>query len=231
MENRLWIYDPSILLDKDELMNLWPQNNMSSAEKMNAIARIVILLTFIGCLLTKNLNILLIGIITLVSSIFYYIYYLKDKKSEEFSNIQSEVYPIMTNPNAYQEYKQDYQQPSQNNPMANLLIPEIYYNPERKPAAPTFNPSVEEEINEIVQTNVSKKFDDPEIKQKLFANLGDALEFNRSMTRFTATANQEVPNDREDFAEFCYGDMISGKEGNPLALERNQSGAVNYRNI
>lgn len=231
MENRLWIYDPTILLNKDEITKLWPENNMSSIEKMNAIARIVILLTFIGSLLTKNLNILLVGVITLVASIFYYLYYLKDKNNEEFSNIQSEVYPFMTNPKVYEKYKNDYQKPSNNNPLANLLVPEIYYKPERKPAAPTFNPSIEEEINDIVQTNVSKKFDDPEIKNKLFANLGDALEFNRSMTRFTATANQEVPNDREDFAQFCYGDMISGKEGNPLALERNQAGAVNYMNI
>ena len=101
MENRLWIYDPTILLNKDEITKLWPENNMSSIEKMNAIARIVILLTFIGSLLTKNLNILLVGVITLVASIFYYLYYLKDKNNEEFSNIQSEVYPFMTNPKVY----------------------------------------------------------------------------------------------------------------------------------
>ena len=231
MENRLWIYDPAILLDKDEITKLWPENNMSSIEKMNAIARVVILLTFIGCLLTKNLNILLIGIITLVFSIFYYLYYIKKDTNEEFSNIESGVYPKIDYSKHYEECKKDYQQPSTNNPMANLLIPEIHYNPERKPAAPAFNPLVEKEINEIIQTNVAKKFDDPEIKNKLFANLGDALEFNRSMTRFTATANQEVPDHRDEFAQFCYGDMISGKEGHPLALERNQSGAVNYMNI
>ena len=40
------------------------------------------------------------------------------------------------------------------------------------------------------------------------------------MQTFYATANTRVPNDQEGFANFCYGDMISSKEGNPLALER-----------
>ena len=41
------------------------------------------------------------------------------------------------------------------------------------------------------------------------------------MHTFYATPNTKIPNDQEGFANFCYGDMISSKEGNPLALERN----------
>ena len=33
----------------------------------------------------------------------------------------------------------------------NVLIPQIYYDPKRKPAAPAFNPSVEKEINKSVK--------------------------------------------------------------------------------
>ena len=53
--------------------------------------------------------------------------------------------------------------------------------------------------------------------------------FNRSMLPWTATANTQIPNDRKAFQEYLYGDMISGKEGNPLALERQSSGAYNYK--
>jgi len=48
------------------------------------------------------------------------------------------------------------------------------------------------------------------------------------MLPFNANANTEVPNDRESFQEYLYGDMISGKEGNPFALERQNAGAYNY---
>ena len=50
------------------------------------------------------------------------------------------------------------------------------------------------------------------------------------MLPFTANANTSIPNDQKNFQDFLYGDMISGKEGNKLALERNQSGAYNYTN-
>ena len=48
------------------------------------------------------------------------------------------------------------------------------------------------------------------------------------MIQWTGTANTQVPNDQKSFQEYLYGSMISGKEGNPLALERMHSGAYNY---
>ena len=50
----------------------------------------------------------------------------------------------------------------------------------------------------------------------------DSLEFEDfGQYNFYATANTRVPNDQKDFAEFCYGDMVSGKEGNDFALMKN----------
>ena len=234
MNTEFWLNDPTILLKQSEISKFWPSQSMSSEEKMNAITRLIIVLTLVGSLFTKNLNILLLGLISLVVIILYYFYYKKINVKEELDNLNNKetgVYPELTNPIVYSLMKDNYEKPKPNNPLSNLLLPEIYFDPKRKPAPPSFNSQVEEQINSIVQTNVAKKFEDPDIKNKLFANLGDALEFNRAMNRFTATANQQVPNDRDDFVEYCYGEMISGKEGNPLALERQQSGAVNYRNI
>jgi hypothetical protein len=37
------------------------------------------------------------------------------------------------------------------------------------------------------------------------------------MRNFYSTPNTTIPNDQKAFAEFCYGDMISCKEGNPIA--------------
>ena len=33
--------------------------------------------------------------------------------------------------------------------------------------------------------------------------------------------NEQIPNNQKEFAEFCYGEMISAKEGNDYALIRN----------
>ena len=105
--------------------------------------------------------------------------------------------------------------PTKENPLMNVMLPEIQDNPKRNMAAPSFAPKVEKEINESVKKNL-----DP----KLFQDLGDNIEFDSSMRSFYATANTQVPNDQKAFAEFCYGGMKSCKEGDGLACH-----AKNYK--
>ena len=112
--------------------------------------------------------------------------------------------------------------PKENNPLMNVLLPEIQYDPERKPAAPAFNEEIEKDINQKTIDFVGEQFDNDErIKKLLFADLADNMEFSFSMRNFNANPATTIPNDQGAFAQFCYGDMISCKEGNALACERN----------
>jgi hypothetical protein len=45
--------------------------------------------------------------------------------------------------------------------------------------------------------------------------------FDHSMRNFYTNPSTTIPNDQEGFANFCFGDMISAKEGNEFALARN----------
>ena len=107
----------------------------------------------------------------------------------------------------------------------NVLLPEIKDNPKRKPAAPAFNPQVEREMNTATQDFVVDNFEDApdkdKLKDKLFRDLGDSFGFDQSMRSWYATPNTQVPNNQKAFAEYCYGEMISCKEANGLACERN----------
>ena len=196
---------------------------------MNAITRLIILLTCLGSLLTLSYKIFYIGLTTLAIISVLYFTQKHNVKTENFTNL-SEVYPYLTNPITYELEKNKFSKPSETNPMMNVLIPEIYYDPERKPAAPAFNASVEKEINKSVKNFVTDETfgGDKTIEKKLFADLGDEIEFDRSMLPFNATAGTTVPNDRGAFQEYLYGDMISAKEGNPFALTRYSAGAYNY---
>ena len=40
------------------------------------------------------------------------------------------------------------------------------------------------------------------------------------MRPFYSTANTTIPNDQGAFADFCYGSMVSCKEGNPFACTK-----------
>ena len=59
------------------------------------------------------------------------------------------------------------------------------------------------------------------ITDKLYQSLGDNLAFEQSMRPFYSTPSTTIPNDQGAFADFCYGSMVSCKEGNPFACARN----------
>jgi hypothetical protein len=244
-----WINDPTVLFKREEMMDIWPAPLMSIEQKMNAISRIVILLSILGFLITKNVNILLTGAITL--AIFVMMYKLQhqeeydaknggnkdngsndngagnsgknsnDKKKEGFvnstfnepTNTRSGLKPIMTMPTVA-------------NPMMNVLLTEIAYDPERNKAALAYNPKIEKEINHTTEVATVLDFEPrtiteaEKLRKKLFADLGDKYEFDDSMRSFYTNPNTTIPNDQKAFAEFCYGSMISCKEGNEFACQR-----------
>ena len=231
MSTSIWLNDPTILLKHDKLKDIWPLEKMSNEEKINAITRLVIMLTILGYLVSASAKIFYLGIITLgIIIALYYSQNNRFNKKENFLNRLSGVYPALTNPVTYEIHKNKYSKPSISNPLMNVLVPEIYYDTERKPAAPTFNKSVEKEINSSVKEFVTNTTfgGDKDIEKKLFVDLGDEMQFDRSMLPFNATAGTTIPNDRGAFQEYLYGDMISGKEGNPFALTRHNAGAYNY---
>ena len=232
MTTSIWLNDPTILLRNDKISELWPGPEMSAEDKVNAISRLVIILVIIGFLLTLNIRIVWIGVATL--GIVFLLYYVQNhvinRKREKFTNRLSGVYPLLTDPAMYEMNKNSFQKPTKENPLMNVTLPEIYYEPERKPAAPSFLPQVEDQVNSAVKDFVTKPFDDPKIKDKLFTDLGDALLFNRSMLQYNSMPNTQVPNDQQAFQEYLYGNMISAKEGNPLALERNHAGSYDFTN-
>jgi len=133
----------------------------------------------------------------------------------------------------------DFVAPTVTNPLMNVLLSEIQYSPNRSGAMPAFDPQVESNINETAKQYISSNFDasnrdvigsestneteNRDIYNKLFSNLGDNFEFDQSMRSFYATANTRVNNDQRAFAEFCYGDMVSCKEGNEFACSRNNT--------
>jgi len=111
--------------------------------------------------------------------------------------------------------------------MMNVLLPEISYDPLRSEAAPAYNSEVEKDLNNktkdyVVDTTFGDgtKKQQEFIRRKLFSDIGDNYGFDFSMRNFYTNPNTTIPNDQGGFANFCFGDMISAKEGNDNALGR-----------
>ena len=215
MEQQFWLSDPSVLMNRKFLFNVWPSSTEHLSAKLNSITRLVIALSIVGYLITKNIKIVISAVVTLAIIIMLH-YTQKEKQVEKQKTALKEaVKEGFTNPTLYKATKPMFTAPTQKNPLMNVALPEIVDNPKRKAAAPAFNPAVETEINDNVKKNL-----DP----RLFKDLGDSINFDSSMRNFYATANTQIPNDQKAFAEFCYGNMKSCKERDPIQCEKK-----NYR--
>ena len=60
-----WLNNPTILLDKHQLTEIWPFQDLSIERKLNAITRLILILTFLGYLTTKSMKIVMTTAITL----------------------------------------------------------------------------------------------------------------------------------------------------------------------
>ena len=128
----------------------------------------------------------------------------------------------------YEKLKDNFTNPVAQNPMMNILLPEINDNPQRLEAAPSYNKAVEKKINEKTKNFIKSNFNNDEsINKKLFDDIGDEFQFEQSMSQFYSTANTRVPNNQQDFARFCYGNMASCKDGDVEMCIKNAPRHIN----
>ena len=232
MTAQFWTNNPTILLNKNYIFDLWPTSNMKFEEKLNAITRLVILLSLLGFVATMSLRMLIIGFITLLS--IFILYKMQKPKisakmlAEGFNN-QNTISTIYSSPVPLESaLKTDFKMGNIKNPFSNVLLTDIADDPQRKPAPPSFNPDIDEDIVRTTKKMVQEL--NPGIKnaqKQLFGDLYNNFEFDQSNRVFYSNANTKVANDQGAFGKFLYGYMPSGKESNADgALARVQD---NYR--
>lgn len=219
-----WTENPNVLFNKDYVFEFFPTDEMSYSQKLNAITRTIILLTLISYIYTQQTRILIIGTITLGAIYFLYVYRKQEKKKlEQFENPALEVLK-----EADFDSSGIFDTPTSTNPLSNILLPDIDFNPQKKPAPPTSSENTKSLILESAKKLVEEANPgQPDIARKLFTDLGDQLVFEQSMQQFVSNPATTLPNDQAAFAEFCYGNMISCKEGNAFACARNLERHIN----
>lgn len=182
-----WIHDYSILFKQDQLQ-FWIDDKMTVDEKLNAITRFVLVLSLAGFVLTQTFKFVWIGSITILLLIAYH------------STLKAE---------AFTQQQNNYTAPTKENPLMNVMLPELNGNPNRKQALKSYVPETEKKIFSKVIEN---------LPTDVAEGINNQMDVEYSMRNFYTTANTTIPNDQEGFGKFCYGDMISAKEGNEEAL-------------
>ena len=224
MSIEFWANDPTILLNKNYIFEVWPTPNMDYNQKLNAITRLIFFFTAFGFAFTMSIKILFVGIVTIAA--IFALYKMQKPKitpqilAEGFSGLDEDDNENddnkMLNPSNLDEaLKNNFKMGNKKNPFSNVLLTDIADNPKRKAAPPSFNPQVDEEIVKSTKKMVQSL--NPSIKnteKQLFGDLYNNWELDQSNRAFYSTANTKVANDQGAFAQFLYGYMPSAKESN-----------------
>ena len=206
MNDTFWVYNPLILINSKNAKEIFPLNDMTENQKLNALTRMIILLSILNYIVTKSIYAIISGIISIVLIAGYH------KKTEGFENnekntiIGESPYINSNEVNCFPT------KPTKDNPMMNVMLTDIKNNPTRCSAEASYDRNVQEQINNATKSNSIANVQD----ERLFKSTDDEMQFDYSMRNFYTTPNTEIPNAQTKFAEWCYGDMPSRKDGTNL---------------
>jgi hypothetical protein len=190
--------------------------DMCYEQKINAITRLVILITILGYILTSSQRIVAVGVLTLV--VIYVLFKMRKQKitkemlNEGFTTVEvtGEPVPLDT------ILKTDFKQGNKKNPFSNVLLTQIGDEPDRKSAPPSFNVDCDEDITKNIKRSIQMM--NPGIKntnKQLFGDLYQEQQLDNFSRQLYSTPNTRVENDGLSFGHFLYGNMPSAKESTP----------------
>ena len=240
MTIQFWSNDPTTLFNKNYIFELWPTTSMCYEEKLNAISRLIILLTILGYILTMSKRVLAVGTLTLL--FIFVLYNMRKQKLtkdmlENFQVQGNEVTGMFDNkPKSFINpvtldavLRTEFKEGNKKNPFSNVLLTQINDEPERKAAPPSFNVDVDEDITKNVKRTVQML--NPGIKntnKQLFGDLWQNFQLDQSNRVFFSTPNTRVTNDALSFGNFLYGNMPSAKESTPDGNMQRYKDAYRY---
>ena len=192
MTIQFWSNNPTVLFNKEHIFELFPTTDMCYEQKLNAISRLIILITILGYILTMSQRVLVIGLLTLL--VIFVLFKLRKQKitkdmfNEGFSVQDNEVTGMIDKNNASyinpitlgSVLKSEFKEGTKKNPFSNVLLTQINDDPERKAAPPSFNLDVDEGITKNVKKAVQMM--NPGIKntdKQLYGDLWQEFELDQ----------------------------------------------------
>lgn len=209
MENikseQFWIHDFTVLFEHSKITKIWPYEEMSYQEKMNATTRFIILVSLFGYTIIQKYVILLFGLILVLVLVAIYQYSGVNDENKTVEN--------MERMNTESELKQLYE-PS--NPLSNVMVSDYTdANLNKKKAENRipiqYDETHEKRINTSAKDFIVQNNNDNKDIMKLFGTLGNEMEFEQSMRQFYINPSTSIPNNQDDFLSFCYNDLPSEK--------------------
>lgn len=222
-ETQFWGTNPNQILAPDSILQLFPTSSMTYNEKLNAISRLVILITIVFYFIFRSYRSFIMGALTLGA--IWALHYSQNKNPNQKKKVRfqegftSDVVQDFLQSKGLSEAL--FEDSTSENPMQNVLMTDYDRASDKRPAPAAYTEEAQAKVLENTKAMIdSINPEQPKISNKLFRSLEDNLAFEQSMRPFYSNANTTIPNDQGAFADFCYGSMVSCKEGNPFACAR-----------
>ena len=203
LSDSFWSDDPSILFDKDRVIEFFPTVDMSINERLNAISRFFIYLSFLLFIITRNYNVFFIPIIGL--SILYVTYYNDSNlhlfNVEKFDDDIKKTLGLRPDiPLKIDDVGDICQRPTPANPFMNVLISDYTDNPSRPPAC--------SQADDDIKGETKKYFD-----YNLYKDVDDVWDNTNSQRQFVTLPGMTIPNDRDSWIKWCCKSTNVCKDG------------------
>jgi hypothetical protein len=164
----------------DELLNFWPTARQSARERVTATSRFIIYASCIVYLVNRDPRVFALGLLAM--AVLYYMW---------TSNliVDGKVRPTIVDGRTPSLFRDEVQMPTNENPMANVLLTDYEDNPDRPSAA--WYPSVRGEV------------------QTAWSNIHPFERIRDAERTFYTTASSTIPNDQNAFAQAAYGKQFA----------------------
>lgn len=187
-----WFEDFKELIRADAVFKFWPTNEQSPAERVNATSRFIIYATCIIYLIRRDPRIFVLGATVLGVLVVMY---------------RSNMVKVGNSPRP-----EGCQLPSDDNPMANVLMTDYTDKPERKPAC-AYN-SVQYPVGNTRYDSGRSRTTHPEYRRRA------------AQRQFVSMPVTDIPGDQTAYAEWLYGPKFGSmcKSGDMYTCDANARG-------
>jgi len=209
-----WSKDPAILIRTDRLMEFFPMPSFTKEEKLNALARFGLYLGAAISMYKKSPKFLYITAGTLLLTQFIYTNSSNSPTTtEEKTPLIPQIPPIAAGPEqlARHEQQRNIQQgngpftyPTNENPFMNVMLSDYTTDPARPRAVP-YGENTTESLK--IEKDIDEKY-----FEGLFRDASDIFGRDGGARQFYTMPSTTIPNNREAFQNWCYGEMPSCRD-------------------
>lgn len=195
-----WLDNFKVLYAKNKIAQFFPTYDMTLVEKLNAMTRLSIILSFILYLFTKNYHYFFIMILIMFFTVFIYKtqkdnveLFLNSLKGSEQNDINEKVF------NSEHMFSgKEKIEPTVNNPFMNI---NLITDDKTKPSAPKIwnDPQIKEKVEDKFQYN-------------LYRDVSDVYNKNNGQFYYYQMPSTQIPNEQTSFAKWCYNTGPTCKE-------------------